>query len=162
FFTQELVPAIDQLYPTFKDPKRRAITGLSMGGRGAWWLAWRHPELWGAAGSICGGLDIRPFPKNWDLPKVLGAYPSQAQNWDQHTVQELVQQTAYRGQVLLFDCGTSDFFLAVNRTLHNTLLQLKVPHVYTEQPGTHNAAYWGQAIQHHLLFFDQYFQQKKS
>lgn len=162
FFTQELVPAIDQLYPTQKSPTARAITGLSMGGHGAWWLSWRHPEIWGAAGSICGGMDIRPFPKNWDLSKVLGDFSSFRENWDKHTVLELVRNEKYNGQALLFDCGTDDFFLSVNRSLHASLLQLKIPHVYTEQPGTHNAAYWGQAIQYHLLFFDQFFKKKKA
>ena len=62
FVTQELISYIDKHYATIADRSKRAITGLSMGGHGAMWLAIRHQELFGAAGSTSGGLDIRPFP----------------------------------------------------------------------------------------------------
>ena len=38
---------------------------LSMGGHGALWNAIRHSDIFGAAGSMSGGVDIRPFPDNW-------------------------------------------------------------------------------------------------
>ena len=69
FIAQELVSYIDNHYATRKSKKGRAITGLSMGGHGAMWLAFRHKELFGAVGSTSGGLDIRPFPNNWDMAK---------------------------------------------------------------------------------------------
>lgn len=65
FVSGELVKYIDSKYPTVKDRSGRAITGLSMGGHGAMWLAFRHKDLFGAVGSTSGGLDIRPFPNNW-------------------------------------------------------------------------------------------------
>ena len=43
--------------------ERRAISGLSMGGHGALWSAIRHKDVFGAAGSMSGGVDIRPFPR---------------------------------------------------------------------------------------------------
>ena len=45
-----------------------------MGGHGALWLAIRHQDIFGAAGSTSGGVDIRPFPDNWDMKKQLGEY----------------------------------------------------------------------------------------
>jgi predicted peptidase len=36
------------------DADRVYLTGLSMGGHGAWYLAYRHPELWAAVVPICG------------------------------------------------------------------------------------------------------------
>jgi len=39
------------------DPSRIYLTGLSMGGFGAWDLATRHPEWFAAAAPICGGGD---------------------------------------------------------------------------------------------------------
>lgn len=63
FITRELVPYIDATLPTIPSRDKRAITGLSMGGHGALYLAMRHPDLFGSAGSMSGGVDIRPFPK---------------------------------------------------------------------------------------------------
>lgn len=37
------------------DPDRVSITGLSMGGFGTWEMTCRYPELFAAAGPVCGG-----------------------------------------------------------------------------------------------------------
>lgn len=39
------------------DPARRLATGLSMGGYGAWALAFRHPRRFAALVAVCGGGD---------------------------------------------------------------------------------------------------------
>jgi dienelactone hydrolase/prenyltransferase beta subunit len=47
--------ALDDVQKAFKvDPKRVALTGLSMGGRGAWELAAAHPERFRAVLPVCG------------------------------------------------------------------------------------------------------------
>jgi len=43
-----------------------------MGGHGGLFLGIRHSDLFGNAGSVCGGVDIRPFPNSWDIKKSLG------------------------------------------------------------------------------------------
>ena len=86
FISSELVKYIDEHYKTIADRKGRAITGLSMGGHGAMWNAIRHKDTFGAGGSTSGGMDIRPFPKNWDMSKQLGEYESNKEVWDNHTV----------------------------------------------------------------------------
>lgn len=43
------------------DPTRVSLTGLSMGGHGTWYLAYRHPELFAAIVPICGW--VRDFPQ---------------------------------------------------------------------------------------------------
>jgi len=58
---------------------------------------------------------------------------------------------------LIFDCGTSDFFLTVNRNLHQLLLDKKIDHDYTERPGGHNGQYWKNSIDYQVLFFWKYF-----
>ncbi len=47
YVSKELIAAIDAKYPTIADNKGRAITGLSMGGHGAFYLAFRHQDVWG-------------------------------------------------------------------------------------------------------------------
>ncbi|PYO93841.1 MAG: phospholipase [Gemmatimonadetes bacterium] len=56
------VAALQQTMREFHvDPKRVYLTGLSMGGNGTWYIAYRHPELFAAVVPICGW--IRDFPQ---------------------------------------------------------------------------------------------------
>jgi S-formylglutathione hydrolase FrmB len=155
--TKDLIPYVDQHYPTLANKQHRAITGLSMGGHGALYLAIRNLDLFGAAGSIAGGVDFRPFPNNWDIKKSLGLYESNQAIWEQHTVNYLVDQLPNNALKLIFDCGVDDFFLKVNRSLHEKLQTLKINHDYSERPGGHNRAYWSNSIDFQLLFFKKYF-----
>lgn len=72
FISSELVKYTDEHYATIPKKGARAISGLSMGGHGALWNAIRHSDIFGAAGSMSGGVDIRPFPDNWEMKKQLG------------------------------------------------------------------------------------------
>ena len=42
------------------DPDRMYLTGLSLGGYGTWYLAYRHPELFAAVVPICGWIEDFP------------------------------------------------------------------------------------------------------
>jgi predicted peptidase len=56
------VAALQQTMREFHvDPKRVYLTGLSMGGHGTWYVAYRHPELFAAVVPICGW--VRDFPQ---------------------------------------------------------------------------------------------------
>lgn len=39
------------------DPARVYLTGLSMGGHGTWYLAYRHPELFAGVAPLCGWVE---------------------------------------------------------------------------------------------------------
>ena len=85
------IPAyIDAHYRTIASRNARAITGLSMGGHGALYLAIKHKNIFGAAGSMSGGVDFRPFPDNWGIKKYLGDYNTHKENWDKNVVVNLV------------------------------------------------------------------------
>ncbi|WP_431214983.1 alpha/beta hydrolase [Puia sp. P3] len=157
FVTKELISYIDTHYPTVPDRAHRAITGLSMGGHGALYLAFRHTELFGAAGATSGGVDFRPFPDNWGIKKDLGTITDHKDNWDNNTVYTLADNLRNGDLKIIFDCGTSDFFITVNRNLHQKLLDKKIDHDYTERPGGHNGGYWRNSIDFQVLFFWKYF-----
>ncbi|MDE6109842.1 MAG: esterase family protein [Muribaculaceae bacterium] len=157
FITRELVPFIDSNYPTVPSRDKRAITGLSMGGHGALFLAARHPDLWGSAGSMSGGVDIRPFPKSWKMAESLGAMAENPELWNSHTVATVLPALKPGTLNITIDCGVDDFFAGVNRSLHQALLEAGVPHDYTERPGRHSHQYWANSILYHLLFFNEAF-----
>ncbi|MGQ7869118.1 alpha/beta hydrolase [Sunxiuqinia sp. sy24] len=161
YVSKELVSAVDQQYRTIAEPAGRAITGLSMGGHGAFYLAFRHQDVWGAAGSMSGGLDIRPFPNNWDIPKRLGSYADNKEVWEGNSVINLIYLLDGRTLKLIFDCGVDDFFYDANQRMHQKLLERNIPHDYTERPGAHNWAYWTNSVKYHLLFFHDYFEKNQ-
>jgi S-formylglutathione hydrolase FrmB len=152
------IPAyIDAHYRTIASRNARAITGLSMGGHGALYLAIKHKNIFGAAGSMSGGVDFRPFPDNWGIKKYLGDYNTHKENWDRNVVINLVDSLQNGELKIIFDCGVNDFFIQVNRNLHQKLLDKKIDHDYTERPGEHNWNYWNNSIKYQMLFFRQFF-----
>ena len=155
--TLEIPAYIDAHYRTITDRKARAITGLSMGGHGALYLAIRHENIFGAAGSMSGGVDIRPFPDSWDIKKVLGDFTTHQDNWNNNTVINMVDTLTNGVLAITFDCGVDDFFLQVNRNLHQKLLDKKIDHDYIERPGGHNGVYWKNSIDYQVLFFSKFF-----
>jgi S-formylglutathione hydrolase FrmB len=157
YIIMELIPYVDQHYPTINDRAKRAITGLSMGGHGGLYLSIRHTALFGASGSTSGGVDIRLFPNNWEIKKALGEYEKNKSVWDENTVNTLVEWLRKDQLKIIIDCGLDDFFLKVNRSLHEKLQALKIDHDYIERPGEHNANYWKNSIDYQLLFFKKYF-----
>ena len=157
FISSELVKYIDEHYKTIADRKGRAITGLSMGGHGAMWNAIRHKDTFGASGSTSGGMDIRPFPKNWDMSKQLGECESNKEVWDNHTVINQIDKIENGDLAIIVDCGEGDFFLNVNKDLHNRLLEKKIDHDFITRPGGHNGQYWNNSIDYQILFFDKFF-----
>jgi len=138
-------------YKTVKDRSGRAIIGLSMGGHGALYLAFRHQDVFGAAGSISGGVDLRPFPNNWDLAAKLGPYAQFPERWEQNSVINMVYLLTPDSLKLIIDCGSDDFFFRVNQNLHAKLLERNIPHGFITRPGGHSWDYWGNSIHYQLL-----------
>ena len=157
FISSELIKYTDAHNATRADRKGRAITGLSMGGHGAMWNALRHKDVFGAAGSTSGGVDIRPFPKNWEMAVQLGDYESNKALWDAHTVVNQLDSIANGDLALIIDCGEKDFFLEVNKDLHKRLLERGIDHDFITRPGVHDGRYWNNSIDYQILFFEKYF-----
>lgn len=162
YVAEELVAFIDRQFKTITTAAGRAITGLSMGGHGALYLALKHPDVFGAAGSMSGGVDIRPFPNNWDMAKRLGSYAENKTRWEENTVINLLHMAQPGKPALMIDCGTADFFFAVNERLHQELLYRNIPHEYITRPGAHNWDYWKKAVRFQLLYFHEFFREKNS
>jgi enterochelin esterase-like enzyme len=57
FLVDGVKPFVDTRYPTTVDAAGTAVMGSSMGGLVSVWLAWRYPEVFGAALSMSGTLD---------------------------------------------------------------------------------------------------------
>ena len=155
--TEEVVNYVDSNYRTIKKRSGRAITGASMGGHGSLFLAFRHKDTFGAAGAIMGGVDIRPFPGRWDISQQLGGMKEHPENWEAYSANNNVSLIKEGGPAIIIDCGVKDFFLGVNRALHERLLKNNISHDYIERPGGHTLDYMNNSIKFQMLFFNNYF-----
>ncbi|WP_317128829.1 alpha/beta hydrolase [Hymenobacter elongatus] len=72
YITKEVIGQIDNAYRTVRSSKGRVITGLSMGGHGALYLSARHPELFAAAGSMSGALDLSALNRRMSPEELKG------------------------------------------------------------------------------------------
>ena len=160
FISKELIAYVDANLSSIPDRSKRAITGLSMGGHGAMWLAIRHLDVFGAVGSTSGGLDIRPFPNNWGMKKYIGERDENLDAWNNHTVINQLDRIKDGDLAIIIDCGVKDFFLGVNKAVHERLLEQKVNHDFILRPGGHNNTYWNNSIEYQILFFKKHFEKE--
>lgn len=167
YITAELIPHIDKTFRTLAKKESRAITGLSMGGHGAIMLSAKHPELFIAAGSMSGVMNIDT--RMWQVPDDFRTLRQQGQRnmlgqdlnyeaptFSTFTAVGLVDRMKSNGLALIIDCGVDDFLISTNRQMHQLLLDNETPHEYIERPGAHTWPYWTEALPVHLLFFDKY------
>lgn len=163
YITKEVIQKIDNTYRTVKSNKGRVITGLSMGGHGAMYLSTRHPELFGAAGSMSGALDMNytKFKINEDFAKslkdrfqqLLGTADTSNEVYVKNSVVNMTDLIKKNGMPVIIDCGVDDFLIDANREVHRRLLYNNTPHDYTERPGAHTWDYWQNSLPFHVLFF---------
>lgn len=148
---------IDSAYRTIRNAGQRAITGLSMGGHGAIFIAWRHPHQFGAAGSMSGVVDLKESAHKYAIEKVIGDTTNNLLAWKQYSVLYMVEHKDHILPAMIFDCGINDGFIGVNRRLHLKMMTLNIPHDYIERPGVHGWEYWKNAVSYQLLYFHKYF-----
>ena len=154
YITQELRNHIESNFRTINDRKYRAITGLSMGGHGALWLAWRHPDIYGMCGSMSGGVDITTIKDHYKIDKRLGKYAENEDSWKKHSVINLVPTLKLdNDQFIIIDDGLKDIFIKDNRALHAALKERKIKHEYSERPGRHSWDYWVESLKQHFMSF---------
>lgn len=158
YVSKDLVGYMDAHYRTVADRSGRAIAGLSMGGHGALWLSIRHRDTFGAAGSMSGGVDIRPFPEKWKMSVQLGEKNKNPEVWEKHTVINLVPTLKNGDLAMIIDCGYDDFFFEVNNNMHNELLNRGIMHDFIVRPGGHTSKYWNNSIDYQIVFFKKYFE----
>lgn len=159
YLSTELPAKIDSLYRTVNSSKFRAVTGLSMGGHGALFMAIRHPEVYGAAGSMSGAVDLVGRRMRKEITDAVGDTSALAVG--KFSVLELAATRDLNFPIMI-DCGVEDPFIQNNRELHQLLLKRKIPHDYIEREGTHNWSYWSNSIEFQLLFFRKWFDKNLS
>ncbi len=86
----DLVAHVDATYSTIAERSSRVIGGLSMGGYGAAFLAFKHMDTFAAAGVMSGALYAETMPP-W--PELVGE-PADEERWAELDVFNLIDQVA--------------------------------------------------------------------
>jgi len=129
---QQLLPQLQRDYGVRLRPVDTAVAGMSMGGFGAFYLAQRHPDLFGLAIPVSGAFRPRYLDS---LPRPL--------------------KIPFQLQIL---CGSDDFLLSGNRALRDRLTADGAKFSYQESNGAHEWHYWNAQLPAVLTTADQYFQ----
>jgi enterochelin esterase-like enzyme len=134
----QLIPWVDEHYPTCAERACRAIGGLSRGAAWAMRLGALHPELF----SVLGGHSLALFDGDANYLPVLLTQMEEAQ----------------RPRIYL-DMGESDRWRTSTEVFVAKLEYLKMNLVYLVQPGGHTIEYWNEHTPEYLRWYDEVFRQ---
>lgn len=159
YLTKELIFDVEQRYRVRSERNSRAVAGLSMGGYGAFKLAFHQPEMFSLAAATSGAFhaaevyDSGLFNEWQELkPSILKAFSSNnRQILEDNDLFRLANNfpSEQIGQLpyFYFDCGTEDSFLPVNQRLAEIFQKRGIVHEFHQFRGGHDWNYWDKQIQ---------------
>jgi S-formylglutathione hydrolase FrmB len=168
FLLQEFFPYIEKHYRVATGRANRAISGISMGGYGALYLAFRHPQLFSSVSAHSPALIEK-------LPNFLaGAQPSSPRSrvlggafgtppdpvfWQAHNPIVMARTANLARLNIYFDCGDKDDFgfEAGAIALDKTLTSRQIPHEFHIYPGRHDPSYFAEHLPASLAFHSRLF-----
>ena len=160
FMTQELPRFIQGLFPVSKKREDTYIAGLSMGGYGAFFLGLSCPQLYSAAASFSGAVDIAFNATPLQLPE--GApIPFFAEDCFGDITQ---MKGSHRDIIALYEkadpaslprlyqsCGTADYLFGMNKLFHKKMTELGAQICWRETPGmAHEWDFWDAEVRYLL------------
>ena len=133
----EIVPMVDREYRTIADREHRGISGVSMGGQGAFTLGLTNPAVFSSIASHMGALSLAPL---------VGTTAERAANAGLRPLTLVVGMSAadLNRHRFYFDGGDSDEyrFGAAAQQMSTALAAKGVRHDYQLGAGRHDDAYW--------------------
>jgi len=168
FLLQEFLPYVEKHYRAAAGRSNRAISGISMGGYGALYLAVRHPQLFSSVSAHSAAL-IDKLPNflagalpNSPRARVLGdafGNPPDPVFWQAHNPIVIARTANLAHLNIYFDCGDRDDFgfEAGAIALDKVLTSRQIPHEFHIYPGRHDASYFAEHLPGSLEFHSRHF-----
>ncbi|KKI89921.1 esterase [Bacillus sp. SA1-12] len=153
FLTEELPTIARSFFPLSSRREDNFVAGLSMGGYGALKWALRHPNVFSAAASLSGAVDMASWIKqDGHLDNVFHLIFGDEEIKDtEHDLLWLLEQgekAAGQPKPSIYQCcGTEDFLYESNLTFRAKCEQTSYELTTDFGPGTHDWAYWDEKIQ---------------
>ncbi len=170
-FFQEFIPMIESTYKARGTKEFRGISGLSMGGYGAFIYALKHPDIFAASAPLSAAFYteetvINHDQSRWDKVEAV-MYGKGLKGTDRITDHWKANNPFYLLNTLpidkiksvryYFDCGDDDFLYAGNDAMHSLLRKKDIPHEYRMRDGAHTWSYWRTGILDALSFISESF-----
>lgn len=135
----DVLAVIEQMKARFNiDPTRIHLSGVSMGGMGAWTIGLRHPGRFASLTPISGQTDMFRW-WGWDRERMT-PFKRFLVEWD--NAEELAPNA--RGQSIFVQHGELDHLIPVveSRSMVARVRALDIPITYFEFPGESHYIYW--------------------
>ncbi|WP_101536258.1 alpha/beta hydrolase [Paractinoplanes atraurantiacus] len=133
----EVLPMVDRSYRTLADREHRGISGVSMGGQGAFTIGLTNPGLFSSIASHIGALSLAPLA---------GTAAERAANANLQPIKMVQSMTAaeLNRHTFYFDGGDQDEygFGTAARNMSVALASKGVRHDYQLGAGNHADSYW--------------------
>lgn len=164
---KDLIPHIEKTYRVIGTPATRSIQGLSMGGWGAMYLAFKHPEMFSSVTAHSAALvPEMPRPTGGDrrstflaqiVGRIFGDPPDEEYFRSVNPVFVVEQNLAAikkSGIKIYFDCGEQDRmgFQEPNKAFDEKLTKLGLAHEFHIYPGGHGWEYMISVADHSYTF----------
>jgi len=146
YIDRDIVSEIDNNYRTIRSPSARAIGGLSMGGWGAMFHAFNHPDIFGVVGAHSPALRLADDP-SLDF---IGTGDERARKDPMVLAQTLPGLTSLR---IWLDSAEKDPWVKRAEQLHQILSDRGIDHIWQVYPGAHDWQYWNE----HCLDYVRYY-----
>ena len=172
FFLGEFVPYIESRYRIRRDPQGRAISGISMGGYGAFRFALAYPQRFSAVSAESAAL-MTASPQELNatmhsgtpLGRLLGSVfgdPINVAHWSDNDPFVLAKRNrmAIRKLAIYFNCGREDEYQFEDgaEALHRLLDSEGIKNEFHLYPGDHSGSYFlshlGEVMQFHWQHFE--------
>ena len=157
YLTDELPQYPSEVFHLQPGREDTLVAGLSMGGYGAFKLAFTHPERFCAAASFSGALSqefLLAFPDDPRIPEFILLFGDLKKlPGSQHDPLTWFRNAASdpsRLPRLFLSCGRQDDLYPINRMVYRTMQKLGIPVEYHEEDARHDWYFWDREIQRFL------------
>ena len=140
FMVQELIPQVESKYRIVSSRGSRAIAGLSMGGYGATYHAFKYRDMYSSCYSMSGALT--------------GMAPSIEYLIDTLTTEQLQSLPAYTMEIGIQDQNC----YYMNTNFHQFLNSKNIVHTYIERNGIHDWTFWEECLPKAIRFVSDNFE----
>lgn len=158
FMAHELPEIIGNTFSVSQKREDTFICGLSMGGYGAFRIAFEAPEKFACAASLSGALDICEISKNGGMDGFddtiknsfkINFGENGVAPGDENDLFYLSEKTSHLKvkPKLLQYCGKQDFLYKHNQNFKNHIQKLDFEYNYYESDGIHDWNFWDDNIQ---------------
>lgn len=149
-FISEELPAIARWFFPLSDVREHNfVAGLSMGGYGAFKLAFACPEKFAAAASLSGALDVERMysAHSMEFKNIFGEIGDiKGSENDLFYLAKKLAGSDGPKPILYQSCGIEDYLYKDNLNFRDFITGLSLNLTYEEEPGEHEWGYWDQKI----------------